>query len=84
MATSSTTDARLAVISPSMLAHCLQHPPRGRAWSVRELAEIFDVPRSTLGNVVSGRTSTLSRELAHYLADATGVHASVLFAPVPA
>jgi len=71
--------ARLTVISPDVLTHCLAHPARGHAWKIRELAATVGVARSTIGNLASGRTRTIDATLAKRIADSVGVHPAVLF-----
>lgn len=77
-----TPDAdRMRIIDRAVLAHVLDHPARGRAWSLRELAAILGCSHATLGHLKSGERDTVSTALAQRLSDAVGCHVRVLFLP---
>lgn len=72
---------RLTVHSSAVLRHCLEHPARGYAWSVRELAEALGTTRNIIGKLRSGERRTVDPLLGAKLAEAFGVHQNVLFVP---
>lgn len=76
---------RVRVISPAMIAHCMDHPARtGRGlppWSTRELAAILGCSPATLSHMRTGSRQTFNAELARRFAEAVGVEEAVLFAP---
>lgn len=76
-----TTPPRLVVIDRQVLAHVLDHPARGVAWSLRELAGTLGCSHATIGHLLTGRTDSIRPELARRLAEAVGVEVPVLFAP---
>lgn len=70
---------RLTVIDPTVIAHVLDYPARGRPWPLRELASALGVSPSTLGHIRSGERRQVDAALAQRIADAVGVHIAVLF-----
>ncbi len=70
---------RLTVINPSVIAHVLDHPARGRKWPLRDLAPLLGISPAELGHIRSGHRKTVDVDLAHRIAEAVGVHVAVLF-----
>jgi DNA-binding Xre family transcriptional regulator len=76
----STTSQRVTVIAPAFLAHVIDNPARGRAWSVRELAAVVGTSASMIGHLRTGERTTVQLDLAWRIADAVGCHPANLFA----
>lgn len=70
---------RLTIHNPSVIRHVIDHPARGFAWSVRELAETIGANRSTIGHLRTGKRLTVDAVLGAKLAEAVGVHPNILF-----
>jgi transcriptional regulator with XRE-family HTH domain len=72
---------RSAVIDPSVIVHVMEHPARGKRWSVRELAPKLGCSVGTLSHMRTGARATIPAELAERFAEAVGVETAVLFVP---
>lgn len=72
----------MRVIDRYVIAHVLDHPARGRPWSLRDLASRLGCSHSTLGHLKSGERTTVDAELATRFAQAVGCQTAVLFMPV--
>jgi len=59
----------------------MEHPGRGVPYSIRALGEVAEVPRATIGHLLSGRVGSVGVLPAHALSEALGVGVLVLFAP---
>ncbi|WP_030928394.1 helix-turn-helix domain-containing protein [Streptomyces sp. NRRL B-24720] len=70
------------LVSPDLLRTLMLRTGTGAAVSVRELATLADVPRSTIGNLLTGAQQAVQEQTAHAIAEAIGVDVLVLFAPV--
>ena len=78
-----TTHAPLfKLVKPELLRTLMERTGTGASVSVRELAALADVPRSTIGALLTGVQQAVQEAAAHSLADALGVDLLVLFAPV--
>lgn len=73
---------RSAIIDPDAIRHVMEHPARGRRWTVRELAPVIGCSLGTLGHMRTGARATIPSELAERFAEAVGVEPAVLFVPV--
>lgn len=73
---------RLQVIDPYVVAHVIQHPARGTAWSLRELARVVGCSKSLLGHLRAGTRGTIDPDVARRFSQAVGVEVPVLFLPV--
>lgn len=73
---------RLRIIDPVAIQHVMEHPARGRHWTVRELAPVLGCSIGTLGHMRTGARATVPTELAERFAEAVGVEVPVLFVPV--
>ena len=71
---------RLRVIDPYVIAHVIEHPARGRRWSLRELAGTLGCGHALLGHIKSGERDTVSLDLARRFSEAVGCEVGVLFA----
>lgn len=72
---------RSAIIDPAVIVHVMEHPARGTAWSVRELAPKLGCSIGTLSHMRTGARRTIPTELAERFSEAVGVETRVLFAP---
>ena len=76
-------DLLVKVIDPYVITHVIEHPARGRRWSLRELADVIGCGHAFLGHLKSGVRDTVSIDLARRLAEAVGCEVSVLFTLAP-
>jgi hypothetical protein len=77
-----TTVKRMSVIDPAVIRHCIKHPARGYAWTLRELARSLGCSTGTLSLISTGGRLTLPTWLAVRFAEAVGVETETLFVPV--
>lgn len=78
-----TTPAPLyKIVRRELLRTLMQRTGDGSAVSVRQLAHRTGVPRSTIGNLLTGDQEATDMETAHKIAAAIGVDVLVLFVPV--
>ena len=70
---------RLTVHDPAVLRHVIEHPARGRRFTVRELATKLGENRGVIARLRTGSATTVDAELGRRLAVAVGVHPNVLF-----
>lgn len=73
--------SRLTVINPDVLAHMMEHPARGRRWSVREMAQVTGCSSALIGFLRTGDRRHVDEELAHQIAAAVGCQTHSLFMP---
>jgi transcriptional regulator with XRE-family HTH domain len=59
----------------------MEHPGRGKPYTVRDLAEVTGVSRSQIGRLLTGELDNLDVNDAHQVAEAFGVLVLVLFDP---
>lgn len=60
----------------------MDHPGRGKPYSIRELAETVGLPHHALiGHLLTGERKDCDMDVAHSIAEAVGVAVLVLFAP---
>ena len=74
---------RLRVLDPYVIKHVMAHPARGRAWSVRELAQVVGASPSLIGHLRSGERQTVDAETAQLVSLAVGCEVAVLFDASP-
>jgi hypothetical protein len=61
----------------------MEHPGRGKPYSIRTLAEASGCGRGLVEKLADGRQRTADMDDAHSLVEALGVALLVLFAPSP-
>ena len=72
---------RWTVIDPTVLAHMMEHPARGRRWTVRELAQVTGCSAALISHLRTQPRHRIKEELAHRIAEAVGCHVGSLFVP---
>lgn len=72
---------RYTLRNRQVLRHCIDHPGRGKPYSIRSLAETAGVNRSTIGHLASGERDDVDMDDAHSIAEALGVAVLILFMP---
>ncbi|MFF8409037.1 helix-turn-helix domain-containing protein [Streptomyces omiyaensis] len=72
---------RHRLVNPVLLKLLMERTGTGRAVSIRELAETARVPRSTIGNLLTGMRLEIDSRSAHRIAAAIGVDDNVLWIP---
>ena len=70
------------LVRPTVLRTLMERTGTGASVSVRELATITGVPRSTIGALLTGAQQAVQEPWAHAIAEAIGEDLLVLFAPV--
>jgi hypothetical protein len=70
------------LLDPQLLRTLMKRTGTGASVSVRELAALADVPRSSIGALLTGTQQAVQEAAAHSIADALGVDLLILFAPV--
>lgn len=70
------------IVRPDLLRTLMERTGTGASVTVRELAEQADIPRSTVGNLLTGAQQAVQEQTAHAIARAIGVDTLILFAPV--
>lgn len=70
------------LLNPGLLRTLMKRTGSGASVSVRELAALAGVPRSTIGALLTSVQQTVQEPAAHAIADALGVDLLILFAPV--
>lgn len=77
-------NVRYTLLSRAWLRWCMDHPGRGRPYSIRDLAETVGLSHhSMIGHLLNGRRAECDADLAHRIAEAVGVAVLTLFAPPP-
>ncbi|MFE9845839.1 helix-turn-helix domain-containing protein [Streptomyces goshikiensis] len=69
------------LVNRELLATLMKRTGSGASMSVRELAAEADVPRSTVGSLLSGGQEAVFYPTACQIADAIGVDVLILFTP---
>lgn len=69
--------------STSLLAQLMEHPGRGNAYSLRELASNVSRGKSWMGKLRHGRVAEMPEHIARQIAETLGVDLLVLFMPCP-
>jgi hypothetical protein len=73
---------RYALRDPKILRHAMDHPERGRSYSIRELAKTVGLSHHALiGHLLTGERKDCDSDTARAIAEAVGVGVRVLFAP---
>lgn len=70
------------LVRPELLRTLMERTGTGASVSVRELAALAGVPRSTIGALLTGVQQAVQEAAAHAIVEALGVDLLVLFAPV--
>lgn len=69
------------LVSPDLFRTLMKRTWTGAPVSIRILAGLTGVPRSTIGNLLTGDQKSVSAEAAHAIAYVLGVEAMVLWQP---
>ena len=70
------------LIDPELLRTLMKRTGSGASVSVRELATLTSIPRSTIGALLTGVQQSVPEASAHAIAEAIGVDVLILFTPV--
>ncbi|MES9587780.1 helix-turn-helix transcriptional regulator [Streptomyces sp. NPDC094045] len=70
------------IVRSDLLRILMERTGTGASVTVRELAEQAGIPRSTVGNLLTGAQRSVQEQTAHAIARAIGVDTLILFAPV--
>ncbi len=70
------------LIDPDLLRTLMKRTGSGSAVSVRELATLTNIPRSTIGALLTGVQQSVPEASAHAIAEAIGVDVLILFTPI--
>lgn len=75
-------NVRYDLRDPKILRWVMDHPGRGVPYSTRELAKEIGLSyHSLIGHLLTGKLTDCPIEVAHRIAEVTGVAVLVLFAP---
>lgn len=76
------TYPRHRLVNPVLLKLLMERTGTGRPISIRDLAETAQVPRSTIGHLLTGTRVSVDSRSAHRIAAAIGVDDNILWIPV--
>ncbi|MFJ3590099.1 helix-turn-helix domain-containing protein [Streptomyces sp. NPDC090231] len=70
------------LIDPDLLRTLMKRTGSGAPVSVRELATLAHIPRSTIGALLTGAQQSVPEASAHAIVEAIGVDVLILFTPI--
>ncbi|MFE2556033.1 helix-turn-helix domain-containing protein [Streptomyces sp. NPDC059352] len=70
------------LVNPELLRLIMRRTGTGARLSIRQLAELVDIPHQTVGRLLTGEQTDIEGETAQAIAETVGVDIDVLWIPI--